>query len=101
MTFYGHSVQCVNPAMICVKIPPKLLSYLSSIREPNPYHSPTPHPTPPWPINTSQGPVTDGCRGQQRLAGAGRGFAKVRLGHRGVWDCCDMACLPVSMQVDE
>lgn len=60
-----------------------------------------PHPTPPWPINTSQSPVTDGCRGQQGLAGAGRGLAKVRPGHGGVWDCCDMVCLSVSMQVDE
>lgn len=59
----------------------------------------SPHYT--QPINTSQSPVTDGCRGHQRLAGAGRGLAKVRQGHWGVWDCCDMACLLVSMQVDE
>lgn len=68
---------------------------------PSPTPAPPPHPTPPWPINTSQSPVTDGCRGQQGLARAGRGLAKVRPGHRGVWDCCDMACLSVSMQVDE
>lgn len=34
-------------------------------RSPNPYPTPTPHPTPVQPINTSQSPVTDGCRGQQ------------------------------------
>lgn len=63
--------------------------------------APPHHPTAFWPINTSQSPVTDGCRGQRGLGGVKRGFAKVRLGHRGVWDCCDMACLSISVQVDE
>lgn len=91
--FYGQSVQCVslNPVMLCVQS-----SSVNQPRCPNPYPSPTPHPTPPQPINTSQSPLTDGRRGQQGLAGAGRGLAKVRPGHGGVWDCCDMACLPVN-----
>lgn len=77
--------------MLGIHILSKLLN--SECKDPKSYS--------PQPINTSQSPVTDGGKGQQGLAGSGRGLTKVRPGPRGVWDCCDMACLSVSMQVDE
>lgn len=80
---------------------PKLPITNLAATSPTPAPTQPPHPTPSWPINTSQSLVTDGCKGQQGLARAGRGLAKVRQGQRGVWDCCDMGCLSVRMQVDE
>lgn len=63
-----------------------------------------PCPTPSWPINTSQSLVTDGCKGQQGLARAGRGLAKVRLLWHGLsvcqnaggWVACGHPLLPPS-----
>lgn len=59
----------------------KVQSYPLPIQTLKSYYSPSPSPDSPRPINTSQSPVTDGCRGQQGLGGVERGFAKVRLGH--------------------
>lgn len=59
-----------------------LPSYYQS-RNQRPTQAPPPHPSHPWPINTSQCPVTDGCRGQWRLPRVGRGLTKVRPGTGG------------------
>lgn len=55
------------------------------------------HPPLPGPINTSRSPVTDGCRGQQGLAG-GRKGGWLRLG-RGVGPFGIVVTWPVCLSV--
>lgn len=78
----------------------RVQSYPLPIEALKSYYSPSPSPDCTRPINTSQSPVTDGCRGQQGLGGVERGFAKVRLGHRG---CLRLLWhgLSISVQVDK
>lgn len=66
------------PSRFVHKFPQSCSRPRHQCRSPDP--STPPHSHSPQPINTTQGPVTDGCRGHQGLAGAGRGLVKVRPG---------------------
>lgn len=103
ITFYGQSA--LTPQSFHARSAHSLKARCSWIRTPWSYPGTStprplpPQPTPPpGPINTSRSPVTDGCRGQQGLAG-GRKGGWLRLG-RGVgafgivvtWPVCLSVC---------
>lgn len=98
ITFYGQSA--LTPESFHARSTHSLKARCSWIRTPWSYPGtpPSAHSTTPGPINTSRSPVTDGCRGQQGLAG-GRKGGWLRLG-RGVgafgivvtWPVCLSVC---------
>lgn len=97
ITFYGQSA--LTPESFHARSTHSLKARCSWIRTPWSYpstHPPQPTP-PPGPINTSRSPVTDGCRGQQGLAG-GRKGGWLRLG-RGVGAFGIVVTRPVCLSV--
>lgn len=106
ITFYGQSA--LTPESFHARSAHSLKARCSWIRTPWSYpgtstRPPRPQPTPPPRANQHvPEPCNRWLRGSAGVSWEQEGgLVKVRPGRRGVWDCCDMACLSVSMQVDE